>query len=206
MAYSVINTVTNTASGSTSLVINKPASVLPGDLLIAAINGNNFTPSTPSGFSVLLGSSLMILMYRYVDGSEGSSFTWTSGATQNWTGILTAIRGSDPHWGNSQTNQSSGFSTSVPFSSINPPGGGLVVVGLGENSSSAAISAWPPSNGFTSIANITNGGDSACALAYKAELPPTLLGINNVTVDANVFNWRNVVSAFYKQYVRQGVL
>lgn len=205
MAYSVLNTQTNTASGSTSLAITKPTGISAGDILIAAINAPNFTPALPAGWTALIGTTLMSGAFRVVTGSEGASFTWTSSSTQNWVGIITAIRGVDQNLTSGSSSQVSGSSTTATFATILPLGGGLVIAACGENSSPTAAITWPPS-GFTSISNVTNGGDVAAALAYKFDCPPSNVTPGNVAVDAGVFNWQTIVSMFYKSINRQGVL
>lgn len=205
MAYSILNTQTNTANGSTSLVITKPTGIAAGDILIAAVCAPNFTPSLPAGWTDLLGTSPMRTAFKVVTGSEGASFTWTSSSTQNWVGIITAIRGIDKDLNSGSSTQQSGSGTTATFGAVLPPGGGLIIAACGENSSPTAAITWPPS-GFTSISNVTNGGDVAAALSYKADCPATITTPGNVAVDAGVFTWQTVVSMFYKRVSQTRVL
>lgn len=203
MAYTVFGLSTSFNNGATALGLTKPPGLANGDLILAAVNGVSYTPTLPGNFTLVIGTNLMNVSYRVVDGSEGASFTWTAGSTQNWVGIICAIRGIDKNLNTSGGSQQPGSVTTVTFSSLISPPGGLVVAACGENSSAASIT-WPPA-GYTSIANYTNGGDAAAALAYKADVTGNTTP-GNVSVDGGVFSWRAVTGGFYKAFNRQAVM
>jgi VCBS repeat-containing protein len=77
-------------SGVTSLVINKPTGTIAGDVMIAAIGfrPNTATISPPSGWTPIRrtdntnpNQNSQATYYRIADSSEGSSYTWTLGAS-----------------------------------------------------------------------------------------------------------------------------
>ncbi len=92
-------TWTERSSGSTSLTINKPTSMSVGDVMIAMITCDGTSPSAPSGWTEfgggLHGSASWNnrLYYRVVTGSEGSSFTWTTGSSGPAAGLINAWTG-----------------------------------------------------------------------------------------------------------------
>lgn len=88
------------AAGGASMVINKPASTVDGDLLVAVIEssqGNTITP--PAGWSAFTGSPQSIAAsiqghaYYKVASGEGASWSWGStgnlwvGCVGRWTGL-----------------------------------------------------------------------------------------------------------------------
>jgi hypothetical protein len=110
---SLVNSASNTST-TASITINKPASVLTGDIMIAVITQSKTSASVTlsnaslSGWTPIGGSTLGTLgndawltnaLYRIVDGSEGSSFIFTlssgtGGATANGnSGGIIAFRG-----------------------------------------------------------------------------------------------------------------
>ena len=86
--------------GTTSLTIAKPAGVLPGDILIAAISVLGLpTIAAPSDWIVIQantnGSGLkQITYFHVVTGSEGAAFSWTF-ASSSATGGIAAYSGVD---------------------------------------------------------------------------------------------------------------
>ncbi|UEG48665.1 T9SS type A sorting domain-containing protein [Ferruginibacter lapsinanis] len=92
-------------STSNSLTINKPAGVAVGDLMIINVikyaNGNT-AGNAMSGWtkieSALGGSSdkIGILLYRVVDGTEGSSFTYSLGGSNYAQATIIAYTNVDP--------------------------------------------------------------------------------------------------------------
>lgn len=91
------NATAQTGSQPT-ITINKPAGVVSGDTLIAAIFGDGsaainaltgWTRLTPLQPVTNFGSSITVLT-RVADGTEGSSFTFTGASNNSWTGIVIA--------------------------------------------------------------------------------------------------------------------
>lgn len=113
MAISFISSARGTAtsfpgaaSNTSTITINKPASVATGDLMIAFIEMGTANMSTvPSGWTLLnrlnVTSSNMTseVYYRFVTGSEGASFTWVDDSvnTTPACGAILAYRGVDPN-------------------------------------------------------------------------------------------------------------
>ncbi len=89
-----------------SLVVNKPAGVVAGDLMIAnLVQVNSLTPPTaPAGWTLIDQRSLAGMTNRYASvfykvagGSEGANYTFTvpTGATVRATGGIVAFSGVD---------------------------------------------------------------------------------------------------------------
>lgn len=90
------------SSAALDIVIAKPSGMSNGDLLVATLT--NFTPgfssdwSTPSGWTLASPESdsqfNVVVMYRYVDGSEGADFTFHSSWCQyELDGIVMHVTG-----------------------------------------------------------------------------------------------------------------
>lgn len=113
MAISFVSSARGTAtsfpgvsSNTSTITINKPASVVAGDLMVAFIEmGTADMTTVPSGWTLLnrlnVASSNMTseIYYRFVTGSEGASFTWVddSANTTPACGAILAYRGVDPN-------------------------------------------------------------------------------------------------------------
>jgi RHS repeat-associated protein len=86
-------------TAGTSLTINKPASVVQGDLLLAGITTpNGVSISPPSGWAAVPGaavtsgaSSIQVFSYR-LGASEPASYAFTIGAAGKHAGSITALR------------------------------------------------------------------------------------------------------------------
>jgi uncharacterized repeat protein (TIGR01451 family) len=99
---------TTSATGTSSITINKPTGVVAGDVMIANINikGGNTFPSL-AGWTTIATASIEpgtggkyhrnALLYRVADGTEGASFAFTFAATvpENTTGAIVAFSGVD---------------------------------------------------------------------------------------------------------------
>ncbi len=89
-------------SGSTSLVLNTPAGMQSGDLLIAqiVINSASTVITAPPGWNLILStksssSVAEATFYKAALGSEPASYTWTFGASQPATGAVSSYTGVD---------------------------------------------------------------------------------------------------------------
>lgn len=103
MAFpSIATTNQNNTSATTNHVVNLPASIAAGDLLL--IFGHvGLAPTYPAGWteisSVVVGSRTFSIAYRIADGSEGASVTVTtaSNAACRWiTERITSWHGTTP--------------------------------------------------------------------------------------------------------------
>jgi hypothetical protein len=100
------NSSTNSSSHSTYtlLTINQPASVAPGDLLLANIDVNGGSPANvtaPSGWTQVLrtdnDTNVSMISYSKIAGaSEPSSYTWTIDTQTRAEGGITQYSGVDP--------------------------------------------------------------------------------------------------------------
>lgn len=93
---SLRSTSTNTASASTTCVVNAPAGVAAGDLLIAAYAKNtSATPTHPSGWATITAAGATKnfsqttaatngtgFAWKYATGSEPANYTWTSSSSE----------------------------------------------------------------------------------------------------------------------------
>lgn len=93
-----------TSSSSTTLVINKPASVATDDVMIAAIWHPGTAGITPpagwalvrAGYRLSPNVGRLDVFVRTVDGSEGSTFTFTFPSSTHAAGGISAYSGCDP--------------------------------------------------------------------------------------------------------------
>jgi hypothetical protein len=74
-------------------VLNVPAGTVEGDVMIAAIYTNAFTPGVPAGWTDPRGDRF--LWYKRASGSEPANYTWTTGSIANWVGGIATYRGLD---------------------------------------------------------------------------------------------------------------
>ncbi len=100
------------AGGSSSLTINKPASVASGDLLIAVLVGNApCTWNTLSGWTSLFNTvadPAVSVQYRFATGSEGASFAFThSGSTRSSGTIMRFTKAASCNIGSSSAGTGS---------------------------------------------------------------------------------------------------
>lgn len=85
---------------STSIVINKPAGTVDGDVLICAFFANITAPQTispPAGWTAgptLLSTDRFSVFYKVASG-EPASYTFTCNGTASWCGVMASYRGVD---------------------------------------------------------------------------------------------------------------
>lgn len=92
---------TSNTSAGTSLVISKPAGVVDGDLMVAIIgHATQTTITAPAGWTLLNtgdgATNLRSRAYWRTASSEGSSYTWSMGASARNIGVILAYQGPDP--------------------------------------------------------------------------------------------------------------
>lgn len=157
MAVAHTGTPTSATTDGAGLTINKPAGVAVGDLLLAFVMGCDDDVATitpPSGWTSVRTQAIPGISqtsgcwYRFVDGSEGSSFSWTfssQSASFPHTGCILAFSGVDTttpvHTSNS-ANFSSNTSHALP--AVTSTRGGALHVGaiVGWRSSGTATTSW----------------------------------------------------------------
>lgn len=95
----------NTTDNATSTVVNKPAGVVDGDLMIALLNigtNSSTTPTPPAGWTAIDNdthgaSPPNTYLYYKVASSEGASYSWAhgsigTGGSQGAVGAIAAFR------------------------------------------------------------------------------------------------------------------
>lgn len=86
-------------TGATSAIINKPASVAVGDLLLACVGISTNNNITSTGWTSVIqqapaaGTGRLGILYRVVDGTEGASFTFSFTTASNGIGVISRYTG-----------------------------------------------------------------------------------------------------------------
>ena len=174
MSFPVFETATinGTAVNSTSHIINTPASIMSGDLLIAFITLQNLTsPATQftavtDGFTKIkdkttggVSGASMGVFYKISDGTEGSDITVTSVDSERSVQAMYRISNFEPTIAPEINAGASGLSTSPDPASLSPAGGAKDYMFL-------ALCGWPDNvnvlTGFpTGYGNSTTGGQAS---------------------------------------------
>lgn len=103
-AQGIITLIGSASAGSgagtaTSLVVDKPTGVIPGDVLVASISiRSTGTINLPAGWTTILNTSAsnrMHTIYRVVDGSEAATFAFDGWTATQATAVLLAYRNVD---------------------------------------------------------------------------------------------------------------
>lgn len=192
MALAVPSTSTNTATG-TSLAINKPSGVVDGDLMIAAfyVGHQSTTITPPAGWTEIQSTaqgSHQIATYYKIASSEGSSYTWSVGASYLLRGGILRITGhtssvidvSTENVVNDNANPS--FATGLTPTYANSLL--IFVVGLEDTTtwsvSNYAIGTSSPS--WTEAFELGSGTFWGLALAYAIRPETTALGNASVSI------------------------
>lgn len=98
MTFPAIGSVGLTAVAVTDpWIINLPASISAGDLLLLFISNNSAnTPITPSGWTSLLNTGNGVsAFYKYASGSEGATVSVGSGGIRSGAAVCYRITGTD---------------------------------------------------------------------------------------------------------------
>lgn len=99
MTAAWVNQTTPQSGGANTLVLNMPASIVAGNLLLAFLrNSAQSTAITPpAGWTAATGlntSNNTTICYRWADGTESATYTFTAPAAQTWSeGICVQISG-----------------------------------------------------------------------------------------------------------------
>ncbi len=82
----------NSATATTSLVVNVPAGVQDGEVMIAAISAGAGTIVKPAAWTNVVVGTNQGLYYR-IASAEPASYTWTIASATNWAGVIDAYIG-----------------------------------------------------------------------------------------------------------------
>ncbi len=176
----VRRTGTTTGTGTGSVTINKPATAVAGDVLIAGIvwNGdhNTFQPTAPAGWTLITGAGNNNIggfsYYRVVQASEPSSYSWTGRATPAAGGI-TAYGGVDTV---NPINASGARTDTVVGTAIAPSitttRANTVLVGLFGAAAGGTVNG-PPAMSALWTASAGTGGSVVTGLAEDESRPTT---------------------------------
>lgn len=190
VAYQSTTTADNQVAAS-SIAVNKPASTVSGDLLIAwvVVNGGS-VPTLLSGWSDVPGVSGGLgstatnpkgrAMYRLCDGSEGSSFTFAHGAVNSAAAIsrFTGVDQQNPFDQNAKVVDTASLVTSIDLATQTPTRSNCMLIG-GAADNSSTVTFTPPSvpeswtEDYDSSQSLTTAGKSM-TVAHD----PTLQGVS----------------------------
>lgn len=212
MAFPIVENTNSSARGinGTSHIVNLPASIVSGQLLLIFFNVVNTSISTPTNWTLLgdIGGSSSIpklaVFYKIADGSEGSTVTITTGVNRKSAHISFSISGYD---GNPFISSgATGTNTSPNPDSLTPGLGArdylwIALTGWQQDLGGVNLSAYP-SNYSDNQLNILSGGSgdhpgvgvATRDLNASSEDPgnftlsagsPTLSGWNAITVSVS---------------------
>jgi len=138
--------VETAAANASSIVIDVPAGVRAGDMLLAALSVRS-APSvnTPAGWTLLRddvssGNLRTALYYRVATGAESASYTWTFSASRRAIGLIVGYRGVSAI-GASGANVNGSATTSIVAPSVTPGVAGATLVAFFSVRASAAINS-----------------------------------------------------------------
>lgn len=189
MPLSFVAASTGSIDSGTNIVINKPAGVLPGDVLIVVTNG--LVVTAPSGFwgKAAEGTNPPFgeLRYLFARASEPSTYSWTFNTSDSYVVACAAYRGLRresafvPNYDFGVRGGSVfAFTDTILFDNATDRGvvqesGMLFVAGAATyNNGSSTSYSWPPS-GMTSRASVTSSNGKASArIADKLDINPPI--------------------------------
>lgn len=135
------STATAVSGSTTSLVINKPAGTVQGDVLVAAIGVYDATISTPSGWTLAPACPVesqvsgvtwrrLYVFHKLAGSSEPASYSFAVSVATQVSGGIAAYSGLDPaaylHASNTGKGEADG--TTVSTGSITPTVNGCTIV------------------------------------------------------------------------------
>jgi hypothetical protein len=200
-----------TGSGAASVVINKPASVVAGDVMIVNLSSyggsNNWTllSGWTSISNVLMNSTnrYAAVFYRVVDGTEGSSFTFSITGGANSAGAIVAFSGVDavnPLGATIQPISTGGGTTAITATTITTTTANAAVImfGMCSNNPFRTFSGWTTATSPGTLTEIYDfGGVSyesvGAAWATKATAGAT--GAGSATLNAAGSNFGGILIA-----------
>lgn len=195
-----VGTTQSVYSTSTTLTLNKPTGVNVGDIMIVNIvkykSGNTTNPSL-SGWTVIasgLGGNanrIGAILYRIVDGTEGSSFAFSLGGTMsNAEGTIVAFSGIDHSSpfdvtpASITTAASTGKTVSITSITTNTPNALVLMLGMSSNSTLSTFTWSITSPVLTELYDVS--GTSVVSVGAAAAIKPTVGATGTGTVTASV--------------------
>lgn len=179
------------STNTTSHVVNVPAGVASGDLLLAHIvlNDGSLTLATPTGWTLVASKkdagndAIGYVFYRIAGGSEPSSYTFTSSANcwsntamSRWTGAAVSPINAHTEYG-----ATSSIPADVPLSLTTTVNNTMLVGFLGSDTSSTA-STWQQPANFFEIYDVCGSTQIAIEAAYKSQVTAGATGTQTWTL------------------------
>jgi hypothetical protein len=137
------STATAVSGSTTSLVINKPAGTVQGDVLVATIGVYDATISTPSGWTLAPGCPVdtivsgtthrrLYVFHKVAGASEPASYSFAISVATQVSGGIAAYSGMDPaaYMNASNTGKAEADGTTVSTGSITPTVDNCTVVSV----------------------------------------------------------------------------
>ncbi|MEO5948896.1 MAG: hypothetical protein ABIP74_00650 [Candidatus Saccharimonas sp.] len=176
-----------------SVTIAKPSGIQVNDVLVASVvnQAGSTIPTVPAGWMTAFSASKTLLAYRIVDGSETSTFKFTTSASDDTRGAIVAFSGVDttvPLDGVTPLSGSAAFSsTTVVAPSITTVTNNAWLVHFNINTYANAIGASGVSAaGETAI---ISGASSNVAMIYKVRATAGATGTSTITMGGATGNW-----------------
>lgn len=185
--------VTGATSG-TALSITHGWTILPGDLVIAMIQGNNTaniddnngaTPFTESIEEATLDASRYAIFYRVAGASEPAAYAFTLTVSNAWGYMLRLFRGADQvtPWDvapstSSRTQSATGTTATAPAATVGFAGGMGLCIFFTDQSSGNVYSGY--TNGYGN--ELENPTTRVMASVTKANLPTGSTGTTAATI------------------------
>jgi hypothetical protein len=162
----------NNGGGATTLTINKPTSLISGDLLLASITydkGANTTISSPTGWTPIRATNNglnvgIATYYKFAGASEPSSYNWTISPSRTAVGGIVVYTGVEPINPIDTTSDASGHSSSASAPSIITTEANEVIVavfGIDDNRT------FSTPTGFTEKFDVSNPSKNGPATSFN---------------------------------------
>lgn len=184
-----LQTHTNAQGDGNTLVINKPASTVDGDLLVAVLSSSAArTVTTLSGWTLITnGTNTQCNTYSYykIASSEGASYTWTFSSTGNNYGVIMRVDGHASSGFLTDFAVATGSGTTLTFANnVDPVANSLLIFAVGHsqndgNSNTISTYAITTSNpSWTELydMNDTTVDSGGLSVAYATRLEATNTG------------------------------
>lgn len=152
VAFRSQSSATTGAAAATSLVVNMPAGVQPGDMLIAAVTadlGSGVAITAPAGWNLQMTNTQstnvrLSTYWRLADGTEPASYTWNFDVATQACGAILAYSGVHPFAPMARATASNGTAgTTLTPIGVQSSYIGLAVQVFGTRNTTAAASLTP---------------------------------------------------------------
>lgn len=163
-------------NAATSLTINKPASTVAGDFMLASISAQgSATITMPSGWtlinSVTTGATAtdtkQSTYYKFAGAGEGASFTWTFSVSTPCNGHIWSVKDIDPTTPISNKSTASGTSKTPTAATITPTNNNTLLCLMMANRTAATTWSTPA---FWDNRNPLTSGPTIKTLSLSASL------------------------------------